>query len=91
MEIRPDWDLSTPELRDAWDVGDWSRSVRHGRPEVLDRLAVDETVEASEYIFRASTQITTAAPELDWLNKGIFVSVGGRYPDGVIYETYLVE
>jgi hypothetical protein len=23
-EIRPDWDLSTPELRDAWDTGDWS-------------------------------------------------------------------
>ena len=68
-----------------------SRSVRHGRPEVLDRLAVDETVDASEYTFRASTQIETAAPELDWLNKGIFVSVGGRYPDGVIYETYLVE
>src|SRR4051794_14565187 len=24
-EIRPDWDLSTPGLRDAWDAGDWSR------------------------------------------------------------------
>lgn len=21
---RPDWDLSTPGLRDAWDAGDWS-------------------------------------------------------------------
>ena len=68
-----------------------SRSVRHGRPEVLDRLARGEDVDASEYTFRTSTQIETAAPELDWLNKGIFVSVGGRHPDGVIYETYLVE
>jgi peroxiredoxin len=24
-EIRPDWDLSTPGLRDAWDAGDYSR------------------------------------------------------------------
>jgi hypothetical protein len=24
-EIRPDWDLSTPGLRDAWDAGDLSR------------------------------------------------------------------
>jgi hypothetical protein len=28
---------------------------------------------------------------LDWLNKGIFISVGGRQPAGVTYETYLVE
>jgi peroxiredoxin len=24
-EIRPDWDLSAPGLREAWDAGDWSR------------------------------------------------------------------
>jgi hypothetical protein len=24
------------------------------------------------------------------LNKGVFISVGGRQPAGVIYETYLV-
>ena len=24
-EIRPDWDLSTPGLREAWEAGDWSR------------------------------------------------------------------
>ena len=23
-EIRPDWDLSTPSLREAWNAGDWS-------------------------------------------------------------------
>jgi hypothetical protein len=30
-------------------------------------------------------------PELDWLNKGVFISVGARQTAGVIYETYLVE
>ena len=68
-----------------------SRSIRHGSPEVLARLARGEDVEASEYTFRASTQIETAGAELDWLNKGVFISVGGRQPGGVIYETYLVE
>jgi hypothetical protein len=43
-----------------------------------------------EYTFRTTTQIETAAPELDWLNKGVFIGVGGRRPAGVIYETYLV-
>ncbi len=68
-----------------------SRGVRHGSPEVLERIADGESVDASEYTFRTSTRIETAAPELDWLNKGVFVSVGGRQPSGVIYETYLVD
>ena len=67
-----------------------SRGVRHGSPEVLARLARGEDVDASEYTFRTSTQIEAAAPQLDWLNKGVFISVGGRQPGAVIYETYLV-
>jgi hypothetical protein len=68
-----------------------SRSVRHGSPDVLERLARGEDVDASEYTFRTSTQIETAAPALDWLNKGVFISVAARLPGGVIYETYLVD
>ena len=49
-----------------------------------------EDVDASEYTFRTSTQIETAAPGLEWLNKGVFIGVGARQPGGVIYETYLV-
>jgi hypothetical protein len=67
-----------------------SRSVRHGSAEVLARLGRGEDVDASEYTFRTATQIETGAPALDWLNKGVFVSVGGRQAAGVIYETYLV-
>ena len=76
------------------DAGDLlyvrSRSVRHGSAEVLARLAHGEDVDPSEYTFRTSTQIETATPELDWLNKGVFIGVGGRHSGGVIYETYLV-
>ena len=39
----------------------------------------------------SATQIETGSPDLEWLNKGVFISVGGRQPGGVIYETYLVE
>ena len=37
-EIRPDWDLSTPGLREAWDAGDyskfhgWDRRSPHSTP-----------------------------------------------------------
>ena len=67
-----------------------SRGIRHGSPEVLARLGRGEDVDPSEYTFRTSTQIETAASGLDWLNKGVFVSVGGRQATGVVYETYLV-
>ena len=67
-----------------------SQGVRHGSAEVLARLSRGEEVGASEYVFRTSTQVETAAPDLDWLNKGVFISVAGRRVGGVIYEVYLV-
>jgi muconolactone delta-isomerase len=77
------------------DAGDLlyvtSAGVRHGSPEVLARLGRGEDVDPAQYTFRTSTRIEAAAPQLDWLNKGVFVSVGARQPAGVVYETYLVE
>jgi hypothetical protein len=67
-----------------------SRGVRHGSADMLARLAHGEDVDASEYTFRTSTQIETAAPGLEWLNKGVFISVGARQRGALIYETYLV-
>jgi muconolactone delta-isomerase len=67
-----------------------SRGVRHGRAAVLARLARGEDVDAGEYTFRTSTRIETGARDLDWLNKGVFISVGGRQAGGVLYEIYLV-
>ena len=67
-----------------------SQSVRHGNPEVLERLGRGEDVDASEYTFRGAVKIETGSGSLDWLNRGIFVSVGGRQSGGVIYEVYLV-
>jgi uncharacterized protein DUF3237 len=97
-----DWQIVLPDRTTLGDIrytlqtdgGDLlyvqSRSVRHGSADVLARLARGEDVDAGEYTFRASTQIETAAPNLDWLNKGVFISVAGRQPTGVVYDTYLV-
>src|SRR5262249_13125565 len=51
-----------------------SRGVRHGSAEVLARLGRGDDVDASEYTFRTSTQVETASRDLDWLNKGVFIS-----------------
>ena len=98
-----DWQIALPDGASFADIrytlqtddGDLlyvqSRGVRHGSAEVLARLGRGEDVDASEYTFRTSTQIETAAPQLDWLNEGVFSSVGARQADGTIYETCLVE
>jgi len=98
-----DWQIVLPDGTSFGDIrytlqtddGDLlyvqSRGVRHGSAEVLARLGRGEDVDAGEYTFRTCTQIETAAPELDWLNKGVFIGVGARQAAGVIYETYLVE
>jgi len=100
--VSADWQIVLPDGTALGDIrytletddGDLlyvqSRSVRHGSADVLARLTRGEDVDASEYTFRTSTQIETAAPALDWLNKGVFISVGGRRPGAVVYETYLV-
>jgi len=67
-----------------------SQGVRHGSAEVLARLSRGEEVGGSEYVVRTSTQVETAAPDFEWLNKGVFISVAGRQVGGVIYVVYLV-
>jgi hypothetical protein len=97
-----DWQIVLPDGTTLGDIrytlqtdgGDLlyvqSRGVRHGTAEVLARLARGEDVDASEYTFRTSTQIETAAAALDWMNRGVFISVAGRQAAAVVYETYLV-
>ena len=67
-----------------------SQSVRHGSTAVLERLGRGEDVNAGEYTFRGAVKIETRSDSLDWLNKGTFVSVGGRQHGSVIYDVYLV-
>ncbi len=46
-EIRPDWDLSTPGLRDAWDAGDHlalPRLEQAGRHDPEDGVRIDQRV-----------------------------------------------
>ncbi|HEX4108764.1 MAG TPA: DUF3237 domain-containing protein [Solirubrobacteraceae bacterium] len=68
-----------------------ARGLRHGPAEVLERLGRGEPAGADEYTFRAWVNLSSSAPELAWLGRGIFIAVGGRQPAGVAYDVYLVE
>ena len=64
--------------------------IRHAAPEVMARLNAGEEVEQSEIYFRAIPEFETAAPELEWLMRSIFVSTGERYPNGVVIRYWRV-
>jgi Protein of unknown function (DUF3237) len=69
-----------------------SRAALASEPtDVLARLGRGEDVDPSEYTFRAAAQIETTAPEVDWLNKGIFISAADLQAAVVTCETYLVK
>ncbi len=58
--------------------------IRHAPPDVIRRLNAGEEVDQSQIYFRAVPKFETAAPELEWLMRSIFVATGERYPNGVV-------
>jgi hypothetical protein len=55
-----------------------SEGYRHGPPEVMARLARDETVDPSLYYFRAFMRFETADPDAAWLNRILAIGYGAR-------------
>jgi Protein of unknown function (DUF3237) len=65
--------------------------IRHGTPEVLERLARGEEVAPTEYTFRTTVSIETSDASLAWMNNSVFVAVGGRRTNGVAYDVYRLD
>lgn len=47
-------------------------------------------VDPGERLVHSATRIETAAPNLRWLNRGVFVTVSAPMSVNMLYETYLV-
>jgi hypothetical protein len=62
--------------------------VRHGSPEVMQRIADGETVDPSEYYLRNAPFFETASPKYDWLNRIVSVGVGRRMPNHAAYDVF---
>jgi hypothetical protein len=58
--------------------------LRRASPEVTAKLMAGELVDPSLVYFRTVPKFETAAPELAWLTRSIFVGAGERYPTEVL-------
>ena len=66
------------------------RGVRHGPPEVMQRIADGEQVQPHEYYLRTSLVFETASSKYDWMNRIVAVGVGRREPGAAVYDVYEV-
>lgn len=67
-----------------------AEGLRHGPPEVMARLARDETVDPSLYYFRTFMRFETADPQSSWLNRILAIGRGSRERQAVRIEAYEV-
>ena len=64
--------------------------IRHAPPDVIRRLNAGEEVDQAQIYFRTVPKFETAAPELQWLSRSIFIATGERYPNGVVIRYWRV-
>jgi hypothetical protein len=66
------------------------RGVRHGTPEVMQRIASGEPVPPQEYYLRTGLVFETASAKYDWMNRIVGVGVGRREPGAAVYDVFEV-
>jgi methyltransferase (TIGR00027 family) len=64
--------------------------MRHAPPDVMKQLDAGQSVDPGLVYFRTMPRFETAAPELQWLTRSVFVGVGERLPNEVILRFYRV-
>jgi hypothetical protein len=67
-----------------------AEGYRHGPPEVMERLARDETVDPSLYYFRTFMRFETSHPTASWLNRILAIGCGTRSRGAVTVDVFEV-
>jgi hypothetical protein len=68
-----------------------SEGLRHGPPEVMERLARGDNVDPAHYYFRTIMRFETSDPKVDWLNRILALARGQREARAVRLDVYEVE
>jgi hypothetical protein len=94
--VRPDGVLSieakyTLETHDHVLVMVTNRGMRHGPPEVIEKLTRGEPVEPSQYYFRTAAEFEAPlGSAYEWLNRAVFLGVAERQARAAIIRFFQV-
>jgi hypothetical protein len=94
--VRPDGVLSlearyTIRAESGELVSVINRGLRHGPPEIIDRITRGEPVPADSYYFRTTAEFEAPLGPLEWLNKGLFLGIAERRPGAAIVRFHLFK
>lgn len=93
--IRPDG-VGELDVRVTLETGDGTvilmkgLGMRHGAPEIMQRIAAGEEVPASEYYFRQAMMFDAPDGDYAWLNKLIAIASGERRANQVVISVFEV-
>jgi hypothetical protein len=65
--------------------------VRHAPPDVMAKLLAGQPVDPATVYFRTVPRFETAAADLQWLARSVFIGTGERNPSDVIIRFWKVE
>jgi len=65
--------------------------VRRAPPEIMAQLLAGQPVNPALVYFRTVPTFETAAPELQWLTRSVFIGTGERNPSDVVIRFWRVE
>ena len=93
--LRPDGVMQldcrmTLETDDGHTICMTYRGLRHGPPEVMDRISRGEAVDASEYYHRVTPYFETASEKYSWLNGIVCIAAGHKQSWGGVYSVHQV-
>lgn len=66
------------------------RGIRHGPPDVMQRLDAGDAVDPASYYFRINPIFEAPKGRYEWMNRVLAVGVGHRFPDGPVYSVFEV-
>ena len=85
--IQPDVRL-TLEFADGGHLFVQYKGYRHAAPEVMKRIAREETVPPEEVYLRTALFFETDSKDHEWLNRTVAVGVGRREPKAAVYDVF---
>jgi hypothetical protein len=71
-------------------IGMSYRGIRHGPPEIIERIERGEVMDPETHYFRSAPFFETAAPKYDWINRIVAVGIGHRRANGPVYSVFEV-
>jgi hypothetical protein len=88
--------VAMPNVRLVFETDDGTlilaryAGLRHGPPEVMERIAAGEPVDPGACTLRIALTFETGSEKYNWLNRTLAVGVGRRMPDHAEYDVFAV-